>query len=55
LQRLAHGFGNVALIRGDFRDTAEPALRALAGPIALCHIDCDTRDAVAAAFTAARP
>jgi hypothetical protein len=60
LQRLALGFGNVALVKGDFRDTAEPALRALAPstmsrPIALCHIDCDTRNAVAAAFTSARP
>lgn len=55
LQRLADGFGNVGLIRGDFRDTAEPALRQLGRPIALCHIDCDTRDAVATAFTSARP
>lgn len=55
LPRLADGFGNVALIRGDFRDTAEPALRELARPIALCHVDCDTKDAVEEAFTRARP
>jgi hypothetical protein len=47
---------NVELVKGRFEDTVGRLESALDGrPIALCHIDCDTRDSVALCFEATRP
>ena len=54
LDTIARAFGNIELVKGRFEDTAA-GLSGLDWPIALCHIDCDTRDSVALAFEATRP
>ena len=51
---LEHELDNIEFRAGRFEDTAGKALLD-AGPIALAHIDCDIRSAVAYSYEAARP
>jgi hypothetical protein len=48
------GLGNLDLVPGRFEDTAERRLADI-GRVALAHIDCDIRSAVACAYEAVRP
>jgi predicted O-methyltransferase YrrM len=50
----ASGLDNLEFVRGLFEDTAAAALER-AGPIAIAHIDCDIRSAVAYSYDVVKP